>query len=380
MVQLVRNFVKTSLAAPITAADTSLQLPAGAGAFFDIPAGDWCYLTINTNTQAEVVKYTSTGSVVGDVIIVERAQDGTVAQDFPAAACITEGWNVAQIQGLIDQSIADTPTPTNTMIVTVAPTTEPPAGIFYALMGPGTNPTLYTPGLLWYWDDPSWILVTNNGVQITTFNPPTAEPPTGIIWAINLTVAALWYWTGATWQQIVGNTSTGIVEIASEQGTILPAGYDLPVGTYSFSQLAQAPYNFPLLPLQISYKSSTSASNIIQVLSTGPNPYKMQFYNPCYVQFQASVNGFATDDTKPLNVQLILSTTAGVQQAVGIDLYKPANASNAEAYLSLSTVPMYVLPGAVWDANLVVNGGTPTTSQFTVTQIRLAACVLVLDP
>lgn len=99
--QIVNNFIRTTLGAPCSPTDVTLQLVTGGGAMFNIPAGAWCYITVNDSTTVEVMKYTSTGPVVGDVIGVTRAQDNTTAKAFPAGACVAVGWNVAQVEAFV---------------------------------------------------------------------------------------------------------------------------------------------------------------------------------------------------------------------------------------------------------------------------------------
>lgn len=103
MAQVVNNFIRTTLAVAISPSATTLQLATGGGALFDIPAGDWCYITVNDSTTVEVMKYVSTGSEAGDIIGVLRGQDNTTPKAFPAGACVAVGWNTAQVSAFIEQ-------------------------------------------------------------------------------------------------------------------------------------------------------------------------------------------------------------------------------------------------------------------------------------
>lgn len=82
MPQLFANNAASTLAAAITAADTSLTLATGTGSKFPSPtAGDFFLLTLTQagqETSWEIVKVTARA---GDVLTVVRAQEGG-----PAAA------------------------------------------------------------------------------------------------------------------------------------------------------------------------------------------------------------------------------------------------------------------------------------------------------
>lgn len=135
--QVVNNFIRTTLAAPAAPSDVTLQLAAGAGALFNMPAGNWCYVTVNDSTTVEIMKYTSTGSVAGDLISVARGQDNTTPKAFPAGSCVAVGWNTAQVQAFVEALIPVTP-----------PIPPSPGGIVAILSEGSLSPTgsLYNAG------------------------------------------------------------------------------------------------------------------------------------------------------------------------------------------------------------------------------------------
>lgn len=93
------NNASALLAASIIPADTTIQVASGFGAVFPTPSGgSFFYATLEDNSgNIEVVKCTGR---VGDVLTVERGQDGTTAQNFTLTvtrvelrlvrACMTE--------------------------------------------------------------------------------------------------------------------------------------------------------------------------------------------------------------------------------------------------------------------------------------------------
>jgi hypothetical protein len=185
------NFVKTTLRTSVPATANVLPLAPGSAALLSyIPAGDYCYLTISDRVGREVVRYTSTGAIVGDNITVLRAQDGTSARTFPAGACVSQEWNEQQVKDLITQCIAaaaaSTPlAPPNTSVGTGAPTAAPVNAnqIYYIDLG-------VSPGQLYYWTGSVWSPV---GTQVAVPPPPTAVSGTAPITvtgpAANRTVA-----------------------------------------------------------------------------------------------------------------------------------------------------------------------------------------------
>lgn len=153
----IANFVKTTLRAPLRATDTHLQLAIGSGLAFNFTVGDYCYLTLEDRSTHEVVKYTSSGVVVGDNIPVLRGQDGSTPRAFPAGTCVTISWNEAQITDLIQQVVAALTStncpPTNTMLVTLPPTSAPTGCVQFAVN------TATTPWTFYYWSLNAWHLI-----------------------------------------------------------------------------------------------------------------------------------------------------------------------------------------------------------------------------
>lgn len=171
----VRNFIRATLRAPLNTTSNVLQLTAGQGSRFAIPTGDYMYLTISDPSGEEVVRYTSTGTVAGDNIVVDRAQDGTTARPFPAGSCVVAGLNSQQLKDLIAACFALLAptlipvTPSNTVVVTGAPVAPPTsAAVLYAIN------TATSPASVYFWNTSTptaaWIL-TGDGV-----GPPLAAP------------------------------------------------------------------------------------------------------------------------------------------------------------------------------------------------------------
>lgn len=387
MVQLVRNFVKTSLRAPISASDTALLLATGSGAWFVIPAGDWCYLTVNDSANAEVMKYVSTGTVTNDTITVTRAQDNSSAKAFATGSCVAEGWNVGQVQGLIDQSIAATPMPSDTIVVPSTPTAAPEPGIRYAVTGSDVG-VLYTPGQLWYWQTeavngtplatPVWVPIASNGIMMVD-SVPSAAPASGVVWAVNPNLNLLYYWTGTTWIPLSGQGSSGgLIETLSfeylnQAGRLLTAGF-----TYSIPDLLLMTPSFDFQNV-LQYKANPNASDIIFIPvplpgnPTPPNLYRYTFLTDCVVQMSASINCFVADISKSMQVDLLLTGTGGYT-AFGTNVYKPIGSSNINAFMSVVSGPISVKEGDAWTANFSIEDG----SGAMITQVRIDAEILAL--
>jgi microcystin-dependent protein len=79
--QLFSNGASATLAVSIIDSDLTVQVQAGYGALFPSPTGgDWFMLTLEDNTaNIEVMKCTARS---GDLLTVQRAQEGTLAQAF----------------------------------------------------------------------------------------------------------------------------------------------------------------------------------------------------------------------------------------------------------------------------------------------------------
>lgn len=172
------NFVRTTLRAPLTPDELVLQLAPGTGSRFDIPVGDYFFITLRDRLHSEVVRYVSTGSVQDDNIVVTRAQDGTAAKAFPVGTCVELSLNVQQLKDLVTQ-----------MFVTLQAVTCP-------------RP----------------IVVQVNGV-------PTTEPADCVVFAVNTATSpwSVYFWTGTVWQELgdgdtIQNTSyVGVLPIQVDE-------------------------------------------------------------------------------------------------------------------------------------------------------------------
>lgn len=369
MAQVIPNFVRTTLRAPVTLSDTQLLLASGGGAFFStaFSAGDWCFLTVNDSTTAEIMKYTSTGSVTNDTITVERAQDNTTAKAFPTGACVTVGWNTEQVYDFIVQTAASS-VPANTTTSNDDPVDPPETGVIYDI-------NLIT-GQLWYWDGGAWVAVTSNRVQVLD-EAPSGEPPTGTTWTINTTDASLWFWTGATWLQVSGGATTGLVEILQRvyhpgsPPTLTPDTYTFSSSGFMAASSVIVDYHpNPLIPTNIT------------IPTIGPNAYRLVFTDECLAEITVSVNGYAADNSKPVKTDISLTNT-GTTDAFGVTAYAPSTASNFSTDCVAYTGPILIPAGAAWDMNYVVNDDPDslgTYSSVTVTQFTVAVKIIALNP
>lgn len=74
------------LAVAVTGVDTSLTLKAGQGGFFPAPSGgDYALIVVQNETTWEVMKLTAR---TGDVLTVVRAQESTIAGNFPVDSVV----------------------------------------------------------------------------------------------------------------------------------------------------------------------------------------------------------------------------------------------------------------------------------------------------
>lgn len=374
MALVMRNFVSTALRAPISPSDTVLQLTTGAGAFFNIPAGSYCYLTINTATTAEIVKYTSVGTVLNDSITVVRGQDGTTAQSFPSGACISEGWNVEQVREFTQQLIDTTPTPHNTFVVTSTPVAPPAVNVYYAIN--------VTTGQLWYWNGLVWTKVTSNNVLQVNRNPldsPMIVPADGVVWAVNTATGSLYYWLGSTWQAITVTNTGGVLECHSRRYLNSPSGYSLAPGEYSFSELAQAPYSLVFTVIQ-DYVGNPAATPVIDIPTVGGDAYKQRVFASGLFQLDASVIGTVATPASAMEAYLTLTHTEGVW-AFGTSLNRPAASAQTSVFMQLSSGVVYIpIAGPatpdVWDANLTIVGPSNlvlTQAVITISMFNLLA-------
>jgi hypothetical protein len=84
----VTNNAVSAVPLAIVSTDTSLDVTAGEGVVFPIlGVGDYFYATITSTANVyEVVKCTAR---VDDTLTIERAQEDTIAVDFPANSRIS---------------------------------------------------------------------------------------------------------------------------------------------------------------------------------------------------------------------------------------------------------------------------------------------------
>lgn len=99
MSALYTNNASSTLASPASAADTSLTVKSGEGALFPAPTGsDYCYLTLaDSSKRVEIIKVTARS---GDVLTVERGQDGTTALNWAAGDTVELRLNRALLDAI----------------------------------------------------------------------------------------------------------------------------------------------------------------------------------------------------------------------------------------------------------------------------------------
>lgn len=83
------------IVAGLAPSDTTIQLSAGTGSLFPVPANGAVFAATLTNATGTVNEIVYCTGVTGDLLTVERAQEGTVALSWPARSVIqnfiTEG-------------------------------------------------------------------------------------------------------------------------------------------------------------------------------------------------------------------------------------------------------------------------------------------------
>lgn len=98
----------TNLPRALSATAATIPVPAGMGARFSVAAGNHYYLTLRDGTYLERVKVTGR---VGDVLSVERGQDGTAARAWNQGDCVKVEWNPAMLCEFVTTCLNQTPTP-----------------------------------------------------------------------------------------------------------------------------------------------------------------------------------------------------------------------------------------------------------------------------
>lgn len=375
MVQQVLNFVKTTLRAPVGISDTQLQLAAGAGSLFDpITAGNWCFITVNDSTSAEVMKYTSSGLVVNDTITVTRAQDGTTAKAFPVGACVSVGWNTEQVVDLITQTVGEQAFTDTVCSATspTGPTGAPDPGVIYAI-DPNT-------GLLWFWqtcqDTPSWVLVNSNSVQLST-SAPTAAPPGNVVWNINTTTSSLYYWDGVgPWRLVSGGGGgSNYLEILSIQykndtGVLIPKNTDFNIS----EKIADATIT---VTNQCVYKSNPAVTTVISM--TTDKLFKVNA--PCIVQLEANFVGDVEDVAKNTSTRVGIFNNATPTDTFQWTqrLVRLANSAGNSGYMGqVSSGPYQVAADHEFFMEIATDNGDTTFAGFTLKQLQFKISVIAL--
>jgi hypothetical protein len=270
------NFVRTTLRSPATPSDTTLFLEAGSGALFALPAGDYCYVTVNDSTTVEVMKYTSIGPILNDTIPVQRGVDGTTAKAFPAGACVQVAWNKKQVSDFVTQLYNEmfnaAMLGSDTIHVTATPVSPPPGGVYYAVRVDTHQ--------LWYWnlDGPGWIELGNisQGIVVTT-SAPTSAPAPNVRFAIDTSTSTLYYWNNTAWLAISSSAASAGAEAftrgTSNIVTINPGHAPLTSRDFAWAYYASWQAN-PALPTSITVDTNNRFKilhDALVVVSSGLN-------------------------------------------------------------------------------------------------------------
>lgn len=83
---LASNNAFTTIEAPLDVAATSIFLTAGTGARFPSLAADQIFIGTLSNATGSLIEIVNVTARSGDVLTVERAQQGTVDQEWPAGS------------------------------------------------------------------------------------------------------------------------------------------------------------------------------------------------------------------------------------------------------------------------------------------------------
>ena len=111
MLKLIDNLTLV-LSAGITPTDTAVTVSSiDAAKLNALTVGRFTYLTFNTGSRMETVKYTHTLPLVivpGTMaLLVARAQLGTTAKSWPVKSCLKTEMTVAVTEALICQKITE---------------------------------------------------------------------------------------------------------------------------------------------------------------------------------------------------------------------------------------------------------------------------------
>jgi hypothetical protein len=150
MILLFANNAITTLADPITAASTALQVAAGTGALFPQPvAGQQFFkLTLISAADSAVNEIVNVTAVNGDVFTIVRAQEGTAATAFNAGDS-AENLTTAQTQSNFIQvqqaqtgatnTAQDTGTPNNYVVEMTPAVTTRIFGLYVRIQAANSN-------------------------------------------------------------------------------------------------------------------------------------------------------------------------------------------------------------------------------------------------
>ena len=198
------NNVTTHLRQGLLTTDTTMRVKLGDGAKFALPIGDYAYVTLRDKLNYEVVRYQIAGTIPtlpapnppvspGDDITIIRAQDGTIARQFPVGTCVTIEWNEAQVNDTVNQ-IAELH---ETQVIGVAP-------IESVLDDTGIG-KVYT------------VSINGSAFQVTQgiVDPTVAPAPSTPPFYINTVTNDAFVWTGTAWLLLTPNLRTGAVDPVS---------------------------------------------------------------------------------------------------------------------------------------------------------------------
>lgn len=371
------NFVVTTLRAPVAPTDTQLQLAAGTGYLFNaLTSGNYVYITVNDSTTAEVMKYTSSGSVVNDTITVVRGQDNTTAKAFPSGACVAIQWDVAQVNDFVTQIVLNMfgtiSLPINTILTNGMPTTTPPQNIIYAI-DPNT-------GQMWFYNGGvgAWLYINSNSVQVAV-GPPSGAPAGNVVWSIDTATSILYYWNGTIWTAMTGGYYQ---EINSRQyndatGVVLTKGTDNIIGGLT-GMVNLGTIAFPVV---INYQSNYAISARIVIPESGAQINELLFPHSVICRFNACFVGDRDDSTVPVHGALTIFHAADSlewQQNFFVPGDDVDNSLNRNVSASLSTDPLLVVPTDYFDLNLTIYDSGAAYGGFTLKQLCFAAQVTAL--
>src|SRR5208282_1425832 len=81
-IQVFSNNAQTTLANPISAVQTTIQVAAGTGALFPVPAAGQAFKVTLTSVAGGNREICLCTNVTGDILTIVRAQESTTGQNF----------------------------------------------------------------------------------------------------------------------------------------------------------------------------------------------------------------------------------------------------------------------------------------------------------